>query len=399
MRNLETVTIHQFRGLRDLELKDLGRINLLVGLNNSGKTSVLEALSVYCHPLDIKVWLSTAGQREQDMRVYRTRLLHALKWLFTHKSVSILEPDKPIILISSTGLFSVKKLMASYEEMEEIWLSEGSNIRNLSNEEEIENDNEQEIENEDTPRVRKGIKLKIGVFPDDDYQLSLLGEPSDLITDFLLWEDERFYRLSGKREPSLKTSVVTPSSHRSEVSQFSLLNEATHQYFKADVVKLLQQMDNNISDILFLLPPDIEMLLPSESINSRFNIYIQHEKLGLAPVSTFGDGIRRLLHIALKLASVKGGILLIDELESTIHTEALQNSFQWLVKWCTEMDVQLFATTHSLEAVDALLEVTESDSDLVLYRLEPKEGKTKVVRHDGHRLRRLREELGQEVRW
>jgi AAA15 family ATPase/GTPase len=383
MRNLETVTIHQFRGLRDLELKDLGRINLLVGLNNSGKTSVLEALSVYCHPLDIKVWLSTANQREQDIGVYRIRLLDAIKWLFTHNSASIVEPDKPIILISSTGLFSVKKLIASYEEMEQISLSEESNIRNISNEE--------EIENEDTPRVKKGIKLKIEVFADDGYQLSLFGEPPACITDFLLWEDERFYRLPGKREPSLKTSVVTPSSHRSEVGQFRLLSEATFQNFKADVVKLLQQMDNNISDI--------EILLPPESMSSRFNIYIQHKKLGLAPVSTFGDGIRRLLHIALKLASVKGGILLIDELESTIHTEALQSSFQWLVKWCTEMDVQLFATTHSLEAVDALLEVTESDSDLVLYRLEPKEGKTKVVRHDGHRLRRLREELGQEVRW
>jgi AAA15 family ATPase/GTPase len=383
MRNLETVTIHQFRGLRDLELKDLGRINLLVGLNNSGKTSVLEALSVYCHPLDIKVWLSTANQREQDIGVYRIRLLDAIKWLFTHNSASIVEPDKPIILISSTGLFSVKKLIASYEEMEQISLSEESNIRNISNEE--------EIENEDTPRVKKGIKLKIEVFADDGYQLSLFGEPPACITDFLLWEDERFYRLPGKREPSLKTSVVTPSSHRSEVGQFRLLSEATFQNFKADVIQLLKQIDNNISDI--------EILLPPESMSSRFNIYIQHKKLGLAPVSTFGDGIRRLLHIALKLASVKGGILLIDELESTIHTEALQNSFQWLVKWCTEMDVQLFATTHSLEAVDALLEVTESDSDLVLYRLEPKEEKTKVVRHDGHRLRRLREELGQEVRW
>ncbi|MFM7364431.1 MAG: AAA family ATPase, partial [Cuspidothrix sp.] len=379
MMNLENVTIHQFRGLRDLELKNLGRINLFVGINNSGKTSVLEALSVYCHPLDIRVWFSTANQREQDIRVYRTRLLDAIKWLFTHNYASIVEPDKPIILISSTGLFSVKKLIASYEEMEQIWLSEESDIGNLSNEEEIENNNEQEIENEDTPRVRKGIKLKIEVFADDGYQLSLLGEPSAFITDFSLWEGEHLYRLSGKKEPSLKTSVVTPSSHRSEVGQFRLLSEATFQNFKADVVKLLQQMDKNISDI--------EILLPPESMSSRFNIYIQHERLGLAPVSTFGDGIRRLLHIALKLASVKGGILLIDELESTIHTEALQNSFQWLVKWCTEMDVQLFATTHSLEAVDALLEVTESDSDLVLYRLEPKEGKTKVVRHDGHRLR------------
>jgi hypothetical protein len=114
----------------------------------------------------------------------------------------------------------------------------------------------------------------------------------------LLWEDERFYRLPRTREPSLSlnTSIVTPSSHRSEIGQFRLLSEATFQNFKADVVKLLQQMDNNISDI--------EILLSPESISSRFNIYIQHERLGLAPVSTFGDGIRRLLHIALKLASV-----------------------------------------------------------------------------------------------
>ncbi|MBS3030235.1 MAG: AAA family ATPase [Dolichospermum sp. DET50] len=390
MSNLENVTIHQFRGLRDLELKDIGRINLLVGINNSGKTSVLEALSVYCHPLDIKVWLSTARQREQDIRVSRTQSIDALRWLFTHNSASIVEPDKPIILISSTGLFSVEKLIARYEEMEGIWLSEERDIINPidRNEEEIEN--EQEIENEYSPGVRKGIDLKIEVFT-NDHHLSLIDQSPNFTENFLLWEDEPLYRLSGTREPSLNTSIVTPSSHRSTIGQFRLLTEARFQNFKSDVVKLLQQMDKNISDI--------EILLSPESMNSRFNIYIQHERLGLAPVSTFGDGIRRLLHIALKLASVKGGILLIDELESTIHTEALQNSFQWLVKWCTEMDVQLFATTHSLEAVDALLEVTESDSDLVLYRLEPKEEKTKVVRHDGHRLRRLREELGQEVRW
>ena len=390
MSNLENVTIHQFRGLRDLELKDIGRINLLVGINNSGKTSVLEALSVYCHPLDIKVWLSTARQREQDIRVSRTQSIDALRWLFTHNSVSIVEPDKPIIFISSTGLFSVEKLIARYEEMEGIWLSEERDIINPidRNEEEIEN--EQEIENEYSPGVIKGIDLKIEVFT-NDHHLSLIDQSPNFTENFLLWEDEPLYRLSGTREPSLNTSIVTPSSHRSTIGQFRLLTEARFQNFKSDVVKLLQQMDKNISDI--------EILLSPESMNSRFNIYIQHERLGLAPVSTFGDGIRRLLHIALKLASVKGGILLIDELESTIHTEALQSSFQWLVKWCTEMDVQLFATTHSLEAVDALLEVTESDSDLVLYRLEPKEEKTKVVRHDGHRLRRLREELGQEVRW
>ncbi|GCL41957.1 AAA family ATPase [Dolichospermum planctonicum] len=374
MMNLENVTIHQFRGLRDLELKDLGRINLLVGINNSGKTSVLEALEIYCHPLDIKVWLSTALQREQESRL--TRPIDAIQWLFTRYFYNqYRELKKPNIFISSSGLYSVKQLKSSYEEIERIWLSDSKK--------------DEEIDSDDVPGVRKGIDLKIEIYHID--HLSLFDHQYTSVEQYQLWEDEFLSRPYRKRDPRLNTSVVTPSSHRSEIGQFRLLSEARFQNFKADVIKLLKQIDNNISDI--------EILLPPESISSRFNIYIQHEKLGLAPVSTFGDGIRRLLHIALKLASVKGGILLIDELESTIHTEALQNSFRWLVKWCTEMDVQLFATTHSLEAVDALLEVTESDSDLVLYRLEPKEGKTKVVRHDGHRLRRLREELGQEVRW
>jgi AAA15 family ATPase/GTPase len=374
MSNLENVTIHQFRGLRDLELKDLGRINLLVGINNSGKTSVLEALEIYCHPLDIRSWLSTALQREQESRL--TRPIDAIQWLFTRYFYNqYRELKKPNIFISSSGLYSVKQLKSSYEEIERIWLSDSKK--------------DEEIDSDDVPGVRKGIDLKIEIYHID--HLSLFDHQYTSVEQYQLWEDEFLSRPYRKRDPRLNTSVVTPSSHRSEVGQFRLLSEATFQNFKADVIQLLKQIDNNISDI--------EILLPPESISSRFNIYIQHEKLGLAPVSTFGDGIRRLLHIALKLASVKGGILLIDELESTIHTEALQNSFRWLVKWCTEMDVQLFATTHSLEAVDALLEVTESDSDLVLYRLEPKEEKTKVVRHDGHRLRRLREELGQEVRW
>ncbi|MEC4819464.1 MAG: AAA family ATPase [Scytonema sp. PMC 1069.18] len=384
MTSLKSLTIHQFRGLRDLNLDNLGRINLLVGINNSGKTSVLEALAIYCHPLDIRVWLSTARQREQENRILRTPALDALRWLFTHNSAFDEEKklQKCTIVISSSGLFTVKKLIASYKDTEGIWLSEKRNQRNFLNRE------EQIIENDDVPGVRKGIDLKIEVYTE---QLSLFDETPTLSENFQLWEDEFLSGLSRKKEPSLKTSVVTPSSHRSEIGQFRLLSEASFQNFKSDVIKLLQQMDKSISDI--------EILLSPESTSSRFNIYIQHDSLGLAPVSTFGDGIRRLLHIALQLANVKGGILLIDELESTIHTEALQNSFSWLVKWCLEMDIQLFATTHSLEAVDALLEVTDSDSDLVLYRLEPTKAQTRVVRHDWNRLRRLREELGQEVRW
>jgi predicted ATPase len=41
---ISSLHIEGYRGFEDFEMNDLGRINLLVGTNNSGKTSVLEAI-------------------------------------------------------------------------------------------------------------------------------------------------------------------------------------------------------------------------------------------------------------------------------------------------------------------------------------------------------------------
>jgi AAA15 family ATPase/GTPase len=43
---LQKLTLQNFRRFQDFELQQLGRINLLVGENNSGKTSILEAISL-----------------------------------------------------------------------------------------------------------------------------------------------------------------------------------------------------------------------------------------------------------------------------------------------------------------------------------------------------------------
>ncbi|MGK7902470.1 MAG: ATP/GTP-binding protein [Hormoscilla sp.] len=185
----------------------------------------------------------------------------------------------------------------------------------------------------------------------------------------------------------LPVEIVTPLDHWIEKLQVGLLSEAILQRFKAEVIKLLQVIDSGIVGL---------EILDNQGIGS--GLYIDHKQLGLAPLSICGNAVRRLLLYALTLAKVRGGVLLIDELETSIHTDALGGVFSWLVQWCSKMDVQLFATTQSLEAVDAMLDATSSDVDLVLYRLRPEESQTKLIRLDRETLCIIREELGQEVR-
>ena len=44
---METFHVNNYKGLKDLELRGLSRVNLIVGRNNVGKSSLLEVLSLY----------------------------------------------------------------------------------------------------------------------------------------------------------------------------------------------------------------------------------------------------------------------------------------------------------------------------------------------------------------
>lgn len=387
---LDTITFHKFKGLKNLALQNLGRINLLVGNNNSGKTSILEGLSIYSNPLDISEWWHISRNREQEDRFTRTSLIETIRWLFPQNSHQILDSsvnngiESGELLISSqsnSAEFPILKLNASYELVEELrpprtWRGRSEDS---SESEELE--------------LMQGLDIEIKVKP-TMIQLDLFDEQSEdeEKINFQIWERGTFIRTLKKNKYQTPVAFITTVSHRSENSNSRLLSEAKYENFEDDVINLLQEVD---SDIL-----DFQILTERSSMRPpRFTIQIEHKKLGFTPLSSFGDGIRRLFHIALSLPPLQGGILLIDEIEAAIHTEALQSSYRWLVKWCIEKDIQVFATTHSLEAVDALLDVTESEDQLVLYRLEPEEDQTYLVRHGWERLKILREELGQEVRW
>ena len=187
--------------------------------------------------------------------------------------------------------------------------------------------------------------------------------------------------------PSLPVVTITPFSHRVQQIEVEALSDALLADLKPMVLELVRIFDPAIEDFEILKRP-----------RSEPAVYLRHARLGKAPLSSFGDGMRRVLLMGVSLAMVRGGILLVDEIETAIHVEALDASFRWLQRACREFDVQLFTTTHSLEAVDALVAAGDGAGDMALYRLERKDGKARAKRFSHDRLRLLREELGQEIR-
>lgn len=130
----------------------------------------------------------------------------------------------------------------------------------------------------------------------------------------------------------------------------------------------------------------------------RPRLMIRHKQIGLAPISVFGDGVRRALSIALAIPSAQNGLLLIDEIESALHMSVLDTLYPWLVEACAEYNVQLFATTHSLEAVDAIAKLDKSiNGGLSAYRLPDSAG-GKLWRYTGDALRDVVHDNGLDIR-
>ena len=118
---IESLTSHRFRGIEDLTLGGTGRINLLVGDNNSGKTSILEAMSVYCKPLDTFAWIDTARRRVRGFR--GLSIVDAMKWLFPHGKQASGEGEELFsgdIAVSGRGQAGARTARARFEEFEEI---------------------------------------------------------------------------------------------------------------------------------------------------------------------------------------------------------------------------------------------------------------------------------------
>lgn len=91
------------------------------------------------------------------------------------------------------------------------------------------------------------------------------------------------------------------------------------------------------------------------------------------PLRSFGDGLNRLFGIALSLVNAAGGLLLIDEFENGMHHTVQADVWRALFKLAEKLDVQVVATSHSYDAIEAFQEAARETPDQgVLIRLTRK---------------------------
>ena len=82
------------------------------------------------------------------------------------------------------------------------------------------------------------------------------------------------------------------------------------------------------------------------------------------PIGTYGDGMRRLLALRLSFVGTANGFLLIDEIDTGLHWTIMEEMWQFVVEVARKSNVQIFATTHSLDCIQGLGSLIQSRPDL-----------------------------------
>ena len=81
------------------------------------------------------------------------------------------------------------------------------------------------------------------------------------------------------------------------------------------------------------------------------------------PLQSLGDGMVRLFHILIAMREAAGGMILLDEVENGLHHSILAEVWKRIRSLATKLEVQVFATTHSLECLDAAIAAFEDKPD------------------------------------
>lgn len=295
---LNSLVIKNFRMLEDFKVEKLGRVNLIVGKNNSGKSTVLEALRIYAGanlPL-----LKSIADSHDEIFEQQTASRFSYKDLFTDRKLPDYSAD------------SIDDYYYSDTEEEEIYIGDTE---------------------------KEGVYIwptcDINFISRSDY-----GQMMHEKSPHLEYYDDLDLQTPRMAYGFIPTKFIEIEELESEWNAINLTDD------EDKVIEALQLIDKNVKRLAF------------DGNKEKRWVKVKLSDLEKpVPLKSLGDGMLRILQIAIKLVSAQGGFLLIDEFENGLHYSVQEKVWGLLFEMAEKLDVQIFATTHSWDCIESFATV------------------------------------------
>ena len=340
------LSIKGFRGIRDISISQLGRVTLITGKNNTGKSSILEALRLHVRNATPYAIYNILAFREEyvswtdeEESTYDPENVFHVSGLF-HGYPELVDSFEPVV-IATSGKVRPMYLIMGVEWFEEDHDSDG-NLRLIPKQETL--------------------------FGETDGTAALTVETEEVRQIHRFERILRYARLSRPPRPTPSDRVRMPNVF---VSPYG--GEGTGVLGPLwDGVALTDNADYLVEALRIIDPQISAVSMVGGNVRSRERTAIVRADNIPRPVPlrSFGDGVNRLFAIILALVNASGGILLIDEFENSLHYSAQLDAWRMIFRLAKELDVQVFATSHSWDTIEAFQKATsEAPEEGALLRL------------------------------
>ena len=324
--------IHGFRGIKDLDIRYLGRVTLITGKNNTGKSSILEALYLHARNAIPQVIHHILSSREEYLDDLGKESAIDQE---TYLTVSGLFHGFPLhadnfenIVISTTGGPRTTPLTMSMT-----WLSEYLDHQG------------------------RWIIDEAGALPGE------FGSVPALVVETEV--GQRVHRLSNFLGSNAVGLSLRSWNHDTATTPRCVLTGPYRGRGTFDLATLwdgiaLTNQEREIVEALQIIEPNISAvsILGSSGSSRERKAMVRTENLTRpVPLRSFGDGTNSLFAMILSLANARAGILLIDEFENGLHYSIQPDAWKMIFRLAQRLNVQVFATTHSWDAIEAFQKV------------------------------------------
>ena len=329
------VLIKNFKCFKSLIVPELGRITLIGGRNNVGKTALLEALFLFLdqrNPVTVLNQYSRRGIKEIILTTEAIWSPIFCDYAMDEKiliSLTINETQKQVNFRLNREFIPPASMTVQTEEQQ---IPTDEELTTLA------------VDIEYT--TKSGEKIIIHHFCDPNNQ----NRPTVV-------SKTRPAKISLPSASILPSKAHNPSGEIAK--QFSNLAQ--------------QDRENEAVEFLRIIEPRLENLkIITEGPNS-----LVHGKLkGLThtlPINFMGEGMEKLLALIVAITHSPNRIILLDEMENGLHYSIMPKIWEALGKALLKYDCQLITTTHSYECLQAAHEgLSEMPEDFRYIRLHRK---------------------------